>query len=101
MSDNLLQTRQPKAAVIAENFARAFGEEVKSRRTYFRLTQEELSASVQKCGVPISQSYLSRLESGQRVEPNVQLVVVLAVLLDIGLDTVIARSLEGGHYGAE
>jgi transcriptional regulator with XRE-family HTH domain len=80
------------AKSVVRNFVRIFGEEVKTRRLRLGLKQEDLAAIVQSYGLQGSQSYLSRLESGQRGEPSIQLVVILAVVLDISLDAIILRA---------
>ena len=71
------------------NFTRLFGTEVKIRRTAVGLRQDELAEIAQSYGTQVSQSYISRLEGGQRSDPGIALVVVLAAILDISLDHII------------
>ena len=78
----------------SKNFARQFGAAVKTRRTAIGLRQEELAEIAQSYGIQVSQSYISRLEGGQRGDPGISLIVVLATILDISLDHILflARS---------
>ena len=75
--------------VASRTFARLFGAEVKTRRTAAGLRQEELAEIAQSYGIQVSQSYISRLESGQRSDPDIALIVVLTTLLNISLDRII------------
>ncbi|MFV9506295.1 MAG: helix-turn-helix domain-containing protein [Oscillochloridaceae bacterium umkhey_bin13] len=85
LSVDILNTiRQSNAS-----FARVFGDAVRLRRQKFGLKQEELSHLLQSCGMPISQSYLSRLESGLREDPSIQIVIGLSIALQISLDEII------------
>ena len=80
--------------VASKKFARLFGAEVKIRRITVGLRQEELAEIAQSYGIQVSQSYLSRLEGGQRDDPGIALIIVLAIVLNISLDRIIflARS---------
>lgn len=80
--------------VASKNFARLFGGEVKTRRIAIGLRQEELAEIAQSYGIQVSQSYISRLEGGQRSDPDIALIVVLTTLLNISLDHIVllARS---------
>lgn len=84
-------------AVARKNFARLFGAEVKSRRTAMGLRQEELAEIAQSYGIQVSQSYVSRLEGGQRSDPDIALIVVLATLLNISLDHIILLAQNDQH----
>lgn len=75
--------------VASKNFARLFGSEVKTRRTAIGLRQEELAEIAQSYGIQVSQSYISRLEGGQRSDPDIALIIVLTMLLNISLDHII------------
>lgn len=75
--------------VASRNFAHLFGAEVKIRRIALGLRQEELAEIVQSYGIQVSQSYLSRLEGGQRNDPSIALIIVLASVLNISLDSII------------
>lgn len=81
-------------AGASRNFARLFGTEVKTRRTAVGLRQEELAEIAQSYGIQVSQSYISRLEGGQRSDPDIALIVVLTTILNISLDRIVllARS---------
>lgn len=78
--------RQQEACNAANYFTSKFAETVRRRRQKLELTQEELVSALQNCGIKVSQGYISLLEAGQRKEPNMRLIVALAVLLDISLD---------------
>lgn len=71
------------------SFARLFGEAVRLQRQRLGLKQEELSHLLQSCGIPMSQSYLSRLESGLRNDPSIQVVIGLSIVLKISLDEIV------------
>lgn len=85
-----------QAKETADKFARAFGEEVRAARQRRGLKQDALAAALQSCGFPGSQSYLSRLESGQRTEPSVQMIVALSVLLNISIEAILQRLRDEG-----
>ncbi len=87
--DEVLVGKQDKVTNVAHNFATVFGEEVRQRRQYLNLTQEELTLALRKCGIKVTQTYISRLEVGQRRNPSAQLVVALAFILSMSLDNII------------
>jgi len=84
-------------AVASKNFARLFGAEVKTRRTAVGLRQEELAEIAQSYGIQVSQSYISRLEGGQRSDPDIALIVVLTTLLNISLDHIVLLARSDQH----
>jgi transcriptional regulator with XRE-family HTH domain len=92
-----VQTAMQNAAL---SFSRAFGEEVKANRLRLGLRQDNLAAILQSQGIQVSQSYISRLESGQRVDPSVQIIVSLAILLDISLDRVLSLASQGRNHAS-
>jgi DNA-binding XRE family transcriptional regulator len=83
-----------RITIVSRNFIRLFGAEVKRQRSTIGLRQEELANIVQHYGIPISQSYISRLEGGQRQEPNITLIITLAVILQISIDNLIHLALQ-------
>lgn len=87
--------RQQEACNAANNFTNKLAQTVKQRRQKLGLTQEELVSILQSCGIKVSQGYISLLEAGERKDPNVQLLVALAVLLDISLDKVLHSVCNG------
>lgn len=56
------------------------GERVKDKREAKRLTQEELAHAMQREGVIIEQKAISRIELGQRLVPDYELLVLSKVL---------------------
>lgn len=77
-----------------ESFAQAFGEEVRSQRQKLGLKQEDLSTLLQSYGIHVSQSYLSRLESGARGDPSIQIMISLSLILRISLDKVVNSTMK-------
>lgn len=77
-----------------KSFAQAFGEEVRFQRQKLGLKQEDLSMLLQTYGIHVSQSYLSRLESGARGDPSIQIIISLSIILDISLDKVIKPTVK-------
>jgi transcriptional regulator with XRE-family HTH domain len=88
-------------AVASKNFVRLFGAEVKTRRIAVGLRQEELAEIAQSYGIQVSQSYISRLESGQRSDPDIALIVVLTTLLNISLDHIVLLARSDPHAASE
>lgn len=88
-------------AAASKNFARLFGAEVKTRRVAVGLRQEELAEIAQSYGIQVSQSYISRLEGGQRSDPDIALIVVLTTLLNISLDHIILLARSDQHATAK
>lgn len=74
---------------VRKAFIRLFGVEVRQRRVILGIGQEKLADLLQTNGVQISQSYISRLESGQRDDPSVSLIIALTMILDISLDSIL------------
>lgn len=72
-----------------EHFPVMFGRRVKERRTSLGLTQAALIAKLEEINIRVTQGYISLLEAGQRKEPSIQLVVSLAIILDISIDKLI------------
>ena len=114
MSDKQSQTSKAKAEVTkglevltphkrneisdaANSFTYKLAETVKTRRQNLGITQEELVLILQECGIQVSQGYISLLEAGQRKQPSLQIVVALAVVLDISLDQVIYSVCEANY----
>lgn len=79
--------------IASQDFIRLFGIEVKRQRIAAGYRQEELAEIIEQYGIPISQSYISRLESGQRHDPNISLIVVLSITLQISLDNIISHAV--------
>jgi transcriptional regulator with XRE-family HTH domain len=88
-------------AVASKNFVRLFGAEVKTRRIAVGLRQEELAEIAQSYGIQVSQSYISRLEGGQRSDPDIALIVVLTTLLNISLDHIVFLARSDQHATAK
>lgn len=61
------------------------GERVKAKRENKGLTQEELAHAMQREGVIIEQKAISRIELGQRLVPDYELLV-LSKALDVSLE---------------
>lgn len=118
MSDKQSQTSKAKAEVtkglevltphkrneisdVANRFTDKLAETVKTRRQNLGITQEQLVLILQECGIRVSQGYISLLEAGQRKQPSLQLVVALAVVLDISLDQVIYSVCEANDNDNE
>ncbi len=87
--------------VASKKFARLFGAEVKTRRVASGLRQEELAEIAQSYGIQVSQSYLSRLEGGQRDDPGIALIIVLAIVLNISLDHMIILARSDAHVTSD
>lgn len=75
--------------MIVAAFTRLFAEQMKSQRKNLGFSQQQLAMLLHDHGVTVSQSYLSKLESGQRAEPSIQLVIATATILHISLDAII------------
>ncbi len=86
---------------MVKEFSKSFGAHVKAQRLQLGLRQDMVVAMLQKQGVTISQSYLSRLESGQRLQPSIHVVVSLTVLLNISLDTVLQLAMHGENHESD
>lgn len=56
------------------------GERVKAKREDKEMTQEELAHAMQREGVIIEQKAISRIELGQRLVPDYELLVLSKVL---------------------
>jgi transcriptional regulator with XRE-family HTH domain len=74
-------------------FIRLFGEQVRIQRQKLGLKQEDLSELLQSHNIQVSQSYLSRLESGLRSDPSIQIVISLSTILEISLDEIINSAM--------
>jgi transcriptional regulator with XRE-family HTH domain len=90
--DSILADKRDKASKAASSFATLFGEEVRQHRQQLNLTQEELTFVLRKCGIRVTQTYISRLEVGQRKNPSAQLVIALASILSISIDRVVSAA---------
>ena len=56
------------------------GERVRARREAKGMTQEELAHAMQREGVVIEQKAVSRMERGERLVPDYELLVLAGVL---------------------
>ena len=78
-----------KANKVIASFTDMFAERVRSRRQELGITQDDLVNSLQKCGLKVSQGYISLIEGKSRRDPSLKIVVALAVLLDISFDEIL------------
>lgn len=72
------------------------GTRIKTLRIKMKLTQEQVAAKMQLAGIQIDQKAISRLESGDRVITDYELMC-LAEILNTSADQIIRESL----YSAE
>ena len=72
------------------------GARIKTLRIKMKLTQEQVAAKMQLAGIQIDQKAISRLESGDRVITDYELMC-LAEILKTSADQIIRESL----YSAE
>ncbi len=72
------------------------GARIKTLRIKMKLTQEQVAAKMQLAGIQIDQKAISRLESGDRVITDYELMC-LAEILNTSADQIIRESL----YSAE
>lgn len=89
--------RLQEVSGAVNNFTGKFAQIVRIRRQKLGLTQEELVSKLQTCGIKVSQGYISLLEAGQRKDPNVQLIVALALVLGFSLDEVLDSACRGNE----
>lgn len=61
------------------------GERIRAARTGIGLSQEQLAARLQLCGLQMGQMAVSRIESGKRLVPDFELPV-FAEVLDVGIE---------------
>ena len=54
--------------------ANASGRHIRKRREELGMSQEELAGKLQLAGLPISQKAISRIENGERVVPDFELL---------------------------
>lgn len=73
-------------------FSNRFGEKVRNRRQALGITQGSLVNALLACGIKVSQGYLSLIEGGERQEPNIKIIIALAILLDISLDETLSEN---------
>jgi transcriptional regulator with XRE-family HTH domain len=85
----------------ADKFLPLFLEEVKQHRLSLAWTQEDLAAVLRSCGIPATQSYLSRLEKGQRTDPSIPIIIALATLFSISLDEIVSLAQRGNESADE
>lgn len=62
------------------------GKRIKALRLSKRLTQEQVAARMQIAGIQINQKAISRLESGERVIPDYELLQ-LSKILGVSVDS--------------
>lgn len=74
-------------------YPKSFGRRVKVLREDMDLKQPELTERVQKHGVRFTQSYLSKLESGDRM-PGGEIVLALALELKTTTDFLLGRTTD-------
>ena len=60
--------------------ANASGQKIKERREAAGLSQEELAAQLQVAGLNLNQKAISRIETGERVVPDFELLYFSKVL---------------------
>lgn len=102
--DFLLRDTIPLEAPIASSFspsqgdevARQFGERLRSLRTRSGMSQVQLAEHLQ----PLSQAYISLLESGQKA-PSVETVLRCADLFGVTADDLLLTTLAGEGYDAQ
>lgn len=68
----------------------ASGENIRRTREKMKLSQEQLAARLQLEGVPIHQKAISRIETGERVVADYELML-LAKALGVGVDTLLEK----------
>lgn len=68
----------------------ASGENIRRAREKIKLSQEQLAARLQLEGLPIHQKAISRMETGDRVVADFELML-LAKALGVGVDTLLEK----------
>jgi transcriptional regulator with XRE-family HTH domain len=86
--------KEDKAAGLGDidGFLAKFGRRLREKRTLLRLTQVEIANALSERDISVTQSYLSLIESGERREPSMRIVLALAALLDISIDELLRDS---------
>ncbi|MCA0353024.1 MAG: helix-turn-helix domain-containing protein [Chloroflexi bacterium] len=74
---------------VNECFITLFAPRIREQRITKGLSQHRLCICLQTYGIYVSQGYISRLESGQRKDPSIAIIIALSIILDISIDQII------------
>ncbi len=73
-----------------EGKCNASGENIRCTREKYKLSQEQLAARLQLEGLPLNQKAISRIETGDRVVADYELML-LAKVLHVAMDTLLQK----------
>lgn len=74
---------------VSDCFITLFVARSREQRLTKGLSQHALCICLQTYGIYVSQGYISRLESGQRKDPSIAIIIALSIILDISLDQIV------------
>ncbi len=89
MSDVIPKLDRSTTLRVNDCFIILFASQIREQRMKKGLSQHRLCISLQIYGIYVSQGYISRLESGQRKDPSIAIIIALSIILNISLDQII------------